>query len=126
MLNLEENAFQMQTTPFNQPCKLLSLFLFSSTYTVSLVHKLKYFHTWSLPCKFFSGSHLKQHCSGDIREMFKSVDRTTFPRLSWSWGEWVFLSERKRDVGLLSSCCRSPKMLSSLLQPSTFFFTIFF
>lgn len=128
MLNLEGNAFQMQATPSNQPCKLLSLCLFSSTYTVSLVHTLKCFHTWRLPCKFLSGSRLKQHGSGDIREMFKSVDRTTFLCLSWSLGEWVFLSEkRKSDVRLLSSCCRSPKMLSSPLQPSTFLFhNIFF
>lgn len=68
----------MQNTSFNQPRKLLSLFLFSSTYSISLVNKLKLFHTWILSCKFFSVSHLKQHYSGDIREMFTSVSGTAF------------------------------------------------
>lgn len=77
-LNLKENAFHMNTTPFKQHCKLLSLFHHSSTNSISLVHKLEFFHTWILSYEFFSVSHLKQHCSGDIKEIFKSVSRSTF------------------------------------------------
>ena len=41
--------------------------------------------------------HLKQHCSGDIKVMFRSVGRTTFQCLYWSLGEGI-LSERERGI----------------------------
>lgn len=92
VLNSKDSAFQTRTTPFNQSCRLLSRPL-----TISVVHTLQCFHTWILSCEAFSASHLKQHCSGDIKVMFRSVGRTTFQCLYWSLGEGI-LSERERGI----------------------------
>lgn len=103
-----------QTALLNKPHKLFSLFYFPSTYSIPLVHKLEFSHTWILSCKLFSVSHLKQHSSWNIKDMFKSVSKITFsascgnqePLLSWQSEAVNGNCKRERGTKVHSSCYR--------------------